>query len=75
MCTHSVGGHGIGCQAVCNMVTNIQAREEKFHHLTYLKEARFARQLYTTHQLIAIYIYTLLLDYSHGCERRVLYQS
>ena len=29
------------------LVTNIQAhaRQYKFHHLTYLKEARFARQL------------------------------
>ena len=51
MCKHIVLRHGIGCQAVCTlyifMETNIQApmRKLKFHHLTYLKEARFAHQL------------------------------
>ena len=55
MCAHNASGHGIGCQAVRTpyiyiyiyIVTNIQAhaRQYKFHNLTYLKEAHFARQL------------------------------
>ena len=51
MCAHNASGHGIGCQAVRThiyLMINIQARERqyKFHHLTYLKELRFARQLH-----------------------------
>ena len=55
MCTHNQRGHGIGCQAVRTpyiyMETNIQARSRqyKFHHLTYLKEASFARQKFKQH--------------------------
>ena len=46
---YTTSGHGIGCQAVhipyIYIVTNIQvlARQNKFLHLTYLREARFAR--------------------------------
>ena len=45
--TQCVSGRGNGCQAVRTpyiyIVTNIHAcaRQYKFHHLTYLKEARF----------------------------------
>ena len=51
VCTHNASWHGIGCQAVHThiyILTNIQARARKlkFLHLTYLKEARFARQLF-----------------------------
>ena len=52
MSVHTASGHGIGCQAVLipyiyiYIVTNIQAhaRRYKFHHLSYLREARYVRQ-------------------------------
>ena len=44
---HNASGHGFGCQAVRTpynyIMTNIKTcvRQQKFHHLSYLREARF----------------------------------
>ena len=51
MCTHNAHGHGIGCQAIHTPYIYIYIYGASTHEeieispLTYLKEARFTRQL------------------------------
>ena len=74
MCTHNVSGHGIGCQAVNTPYIyyifsdkHTSVREEiKFHHLTYLKEAHFSRQLLIMCQK------NVFFSHKYGLENREL---